>query len=270
MDFVCPKCKGVLKIHENNVKKCSQNHSYDRAKQGYYNFLVGRGGIHGDNQDMVLARRKFLEFGYYAPLRERICDTVAGVMPKNGALLDLGAGEGYYTSKVEETLYQRDGRSNVLAFDISKVAMARLSSLNKRISAAVASSYDIPLPDESIDLGLNIFSPLAISETLRVLKRGGYFLMVFPDVMHLYGLKSAIYDKPYKNEPNDTKLDGFELIKDEALSYDVSLKGTEEISSLFMMTPYAYRTPPERRAAILSLETLTTEVAFRIVLYRKL
>ena len=107
MDFVCPKCKGEL-VLDTNTKKCKNNHSYDRAKAGYYNLLLGAGGgTHGDNAEMVLARREFLSRGYYAPLANRLADLVCAHTAAGGCVLDAGCGEGYYTDKVETGLRDR-------------------------------------------------------------------------------------------------------------------------------------------------------------------
>lgn len=271
MDFVCPICRGALTVGENLTKRCAMGHSYDRSRAGYYNLLVGVGaGNHGDNREMLEARRAFLGAGYYAPLAERIADTVLSLTPRGGTVLDNGAGEGYYTDKIECALHERDGASSVLAFDISKDAAKYIARANSRLSVAVASSYSMPVADGSIDTAVTVFSPLAREELLRVLRRGGKLVLVFPDELHLFGLKSAIYDNPYKNKPQSTELDGFKLLSDEALDYEVELKTNEDVRSLFMMTPYAYRTPRESRERVLSMESLTTSVNFRIVSYEKI
>ena len=93
--------------------------------------------------------------------------------------------------------------------------------------------------------------------------------MVFPDEMHLFGLKDKLYDEPYKNRPEDTSIQGLCVISDVSLEYDIFLSTSDEINSLFMMTPYAYRTPPEKRRLLNELDSLKTQVAFRIVLYKK-
>ena len=49
----------------------------------------------------------------------------------------------------------------------------------------------------------------------------------------------------------------------------LELLDAEAIKSLFMMTPYAYRTGARERDRLYSLETLTTEVDFRIFVYKK-
>ena len=121
----------------------------------------------------------------------------------------------------------------------------------------------------SVDLAAAVFAPLAREEIHRVLRPSGKFLMVFPDDMHLYGLKSALYSTPYKNKPEPTELEGFSVISDEVLSYELELTSAEDIKNLFMMTPYAYRTPKEGRERLLSRTELVTEVAFRILVYEK-
>lgn len=270
MHFSCPNCGGKLNKLD-KVALCENGHSFDRARGGYYNLLVGNtGGVHGDNKDMVLARRAFLGAGYYAPLVRYLIFQVLEYTPEGGCLLDAGAGEGYYTDHIERALYDRDGISDVTAYDISKDAVREISKKNPRISLAVAGSYHMPIADGEFDTVINTFSPLALEETRRVLKTGGHFIMAIPGEMHLFDLKSVIYDTPYKNEVADTHLEGFELVEDEPLTYKFSLDSPEKIQSLFMMTPYAYRTRLSDRAKVFALETLECTADFRIFVYKKL
>ena len=127
----------------------------------------------------------------------------------------------------------------------------------------------MPIADGAFDTLINTFSPLAIDETRRVLKSGGYFIMAIPDEMHLYDLKEVIYDTPYKNVVADTALEGFELVLDEPLHYSFYLKNPEEISSLFMMTPYAYRTKPSDKEKVKALNSLECRANFRTLVYKK-
>lgn len=270
MDFACPKCKGKM-ILDGNTKKCYNGHSYDRAKAGYYNLLLGvGGGTHGDNAEMVEARRTFLSRGHYEPLADRLSELVASLTPKNGCVLDAGCGEGYYTDKIERAFKERSSVSNVLAFDISRDAVKNAVKRNRNISYAVATAYDMPLSDSSVDVVFNAFSPLAIDEVRRVLRTGGSFVMVYPGREHLFGLKSVIYKTPYKNEPQDTSLSGFKLVSHDILSYELKLCTKEDIHSLFMMTPYAYRTSRDDRERVLSLSEVSTEVEFVIDVYEKI
>ena len=269
MNYICPICRGALSALGTSAG-CPSGHSFDRAAAGYYNLLVGRGaGNHGDNPEMLKARAAFLESGHYSPLATRISELVLEYTARGGILLDVGCGEGYYTDTVERALSLRDGESSVLAFDISKDAARRAAKRNKNISVAVASAYAMPLADGSTDTVLNIFSPLALPEVTRVLRTGGKFIMAFPAEEHLFGLKAAVYDTPYKNKPESPELEGLDLIAVERVHYTLSLRSAEEINALFMMTPYAYRTPPESRARLLSMSSLETEVEFVVFVYQK-
>ncbi len=268
MLFICPKCSGKLN-NDGSRLVCPSGHSYDRARENYFNLLLSSGGIHGDNKEMVEARRRFLCRGYYRPLAEKICSELLSLTEKVPNILDSGSGEGYYTDIAENALIARDGETSVYAFDISKDAVKAAAKKNKRINYAVASAYHQPFGDESFDLVYNVFSPLAVEEVKRVLKPQGYFIMAIPDEDHLLELKARIYDTPYKNTVEDTEIEGFELIKNEPLHYDMSLETKEDLSSLFKMTPYAYRTKKENADRILELDRLKVSAHFRILVYRK-
>lgn len=270
MRFICPNCKEKLHILDNRAV-CSRGHSFDRARGGYYNLLLSNtGGAHGDNKEMVLARRSFLADGFYLPLASHLAERALSVTPHGGLLLDAGAGEGYYTDIIERALFQRDGKSDVSAFDISKAAVREIHRKNPRITTAVAGSYHMPVTDCEFDTVINTFSPLALSETLRVIKQGGAFIMAIPGEMHLFELKSVIYDTPYKNTVADPTLQGFELIEDKPITYKMQLDTPERVNNLFMMTPYAYRTKPDDKKKVKSLKNLECTADFRTFVYKKL
>ena len=269
MLFSCPKCNLPLTELDGRCA-CPSGHSYDRARGGYYNLLLTCiRGNHGDNRDMVVARRAFLSAGYYSPLASAIASAVLEHTPAGGALLDAGCGEGYYTDTVERALFSRDGATRVAGFDISRDAIKAASGKNPRISLAVAGSYHMPVPDASIDTLINVFSPLALAETHRVLRDGGCFIMAIPGEEHLYDLKAVIYDTPYKNTVDDTALDGFTLVDDRHVGYTMHLDSSSTVMNLFAMTPYAYRTRPENAARVAALPSLDCTADFRVLIYRK-
>lgn len=267
MIYQCPVCSEKLNREEKRLV-CPKNHSFDLSKEGYCNLLFG-GGDHGDNKEMVLARRAFLSKGYYSPLAEKIASTVEKHARPFATVLDSGCGEGYYTDTVEKRLSERDAATNLYGFDISKDAVKAAAKRNKSISLSVASAYRQPYRDGSVDVIYNVFSPLAIDEVKRVLSKDGVFIMAIPDELHLYELKAKVYDNPYKNTVADTEIQGFELLSNEPVHYTMELSSKEDIISLFGMTPYAYRTKKENADRLLSLDSLAVSAHFRILIYRK-
>ncbi len=268
MQFLCPKCREKL-TERDGCAVCPSGHSYDRCRAGYYNLLLSnKTTVHGDNKAMIRARTDFLERGFYRPLADAVADAVLTRTPATPRVLDAGAGEGYYTDTFERALRLRDGESTVTAFDISKDAVREAARRNPNISLAVASSYSMPVESDSQDAIINIFSPLAIDETRRALRCGGIFVMAIPDSDHLFELKAAIYDTPYKNTVADTALEGFSLLSDTELRYNMPLD-RESLLSLFAMTPYAYRTSPANAARINALDRLDCTAHFRVLVYEK-
>lgn len=333
-DFVCPKCRGAL-VGDLGVKRCASGHTYDRARAGYYNLLLGSGGDHGDNKMMVESRRAFLADGHYSPLADRISalvtafaleaanrakatghdiessaqpltaahftpDTVAAVSTPDGSdtptdreerevhlpttptdkegreayvptVLDCGCGEGYYTSRICSALDGALGTEgySMLAFDISRDAARLAAKACKSASVAVASCYSIPVADGVIDVAMNVFSPLAPREIHRALTDGGLYIVAYPGEDHLFDLKAAIYDNPYKNQPESKAPDGFTLRSRERIFYEIDLDSNEKIKALFSMTPYAYRTGKKERDRLDDLAKLHTRVEFFIDVYEK-
>lgn len=269
MDFVCPKCRAALTL-DGNAKKCENGHSFDRARAGYYNLLLGSaGGVHGDNREMVEARRRFLSADNYLPLARRLGELAAEYSAEGGAILDCGCGEGYYTAKIYAALSASLKAFDLLAFDISRDAVRLAARTCPSASFAVASCYNLPIADGAVDLAFNIFSPLAPEEIRRVLKVGGRYVVAYPDAYHLYELKAAIYDTPYKNEPATDSPSGFSLLKRERVAYTLTLDSPDAVRDLFMMTPYAYRTGKKERERLEKLQKLATRVEFLIDIYEK-
>ena len=268
MIFKCPICRGELSAAGGSAR-CARGHSFDKSRYGYYNLLVGRGGAHGDNKEMVNARREFLSSGAYMPLALRVAALAAEHTPDGSVLLDAGSGEGYYTAAVREALISSGKGCKVLAFDISRDAVRECARRGAADEYAVASSYAIPLADASVGCVINVFSPLAIDEMRRIIPAGGRFIMAIPGEEHLFGLKAKIYDTPYKNKVEDTDIEGFRLVGSECVRYPLVLDSAERVRSLFMMTPYAYRTGSEGRARVMALDRLECEAHFIILVYER-
>ncbi len=265
MIFVCPKCKEKLEKSGNSYK-CPNSHSFDIAKSGYVNLLLGsKGGNHGDNKLMAVSRRDFLNKGYYEKFADELVKTVKEFSKPHDLLIDCGCGEGYYTARIADNVKN----ITVSGFDISKNAIAMAAKRSKNISLAVASSFSIPLVDETADILLEIFSPHSESEFKRILKKGGYMIMAIPLENHLYSLKRAVYDRAYKNSVNGFGIDGFELVKNTEVKYTAHIDSNDDIKNLFMMTPYYYKTGEKEQERLNTLQELSVELEFSILVYKK-
>lgn len=263
----CPVCGDVLR-DEGKSLKCGRGHCYDRAKQGYVNLLMSNAASakrHGDDREMVQSRRSFLEKGYYAPLLELIRSKCVRYLSADCEILDAGCGEGYYTAGIKSALPQ----SSVTGIDISRDAIIEAARRRAGIELAVASVSAMPVQDLSCGAVLSIFAPDAPEEFRRVLKRGGLLVRAVPLEEHLFGLKRAVYDEPYLNPPAEYAPEGFRLIERAELRYTLRLAGNEDITALFRMTPYYYKTGRADQEKLKALTSLETEAAFCVFLYEK-
>ena len=256
LNFCCPVCKEELKL-DGRTYRCINNHCFDCAKQGYVNLLQSnksKSKRHGDDKLMIEARTEFLNTDSYKPLCDLMCELLQKYIPQNACVLDAGCGDCYYTEKIEKALADKN-------------AAAKRS---KNIRLAVASVFALPTADFSCDAVLNVFSPFAPEEYNRVLKRGGVLLRVIPLENHLFSLKKAVYDNPLKNPKENTDIDGFILAESKELKYSITLDDNREIESLFKMTPYYYKTSRTDQQKLEKLNSLTTEIEFCVLVYKKL
>ncbi len=266
--FVCPICKNKL-VRENGSYKCENSHTFDIAKSGYVNLLTNdkmNSKTPGDSKEMVVSRRDFLLKGHYDPLKKELANVARSfVSGENPVYFDAGCGTAYYTKEVAESLIS----PKVSGVDISKNAVNISAKYLKSGKFAVASVYDLPLKDESVDLITNVFSPMADREYFRVLKKGGHLLYVVPAPKHLFNLKTLLYDTPYLNSEEETHYEGFREVKKIKVEFELNLEKSEDILSLFTMTPYFWRTPIGAQEKILSTPSLTDTASFYILVFEK-
>lgn len=260
--FVCPICQNNLLRKERSLV-CENRHTFDIAKEGHVNLLRTAGSLHGDNRQMVNARRSFLDKGYYSHLKEAVQTTVERYVT-SGSLLDSGCGEGYYTEGLTAN------RSlSVYGIDISSRAAALAAKKPNIQGVAVASAYALPVATHSCDAVTNIFSPFCREEFERVLKSGGYLFNVIPAEKHLWELKAAVYDNPYENKLNPIETEGFDFIEKIAIERKITLPSHDDIASLMMMTPYFYRTSREGHARAEALSSIELSASFYLLVYQK-
>ncbi len=264
--FLCPVCGEKLKEHEKGAV-CVKGHSFDKAKSGYINLLPNNlpKGNHGDNKLMIKARHDFLEKGYYLPLRDKLCEVIKKYTDRSPVIIDAGCGEGWYTKGVFDFL--RD--AEILAVDISKDAMKIAAKREKQIKCAAASVFHLPIADGCADVCLSVFSPLCEDEFHRVLKNGGYFIYVIPAENHLWSLKKAIYDKPYKNDVKPYEMKNFLFMEKVSTDGIMKMSSEDDVKNLFLMTPYYYKTSEQDAKKLFRFPPEKIEYSFEILIFKK-
>lgn len=260
--------------------RCSNNHCFDIAKQGYVNLLPVQNKKSldpGDSQVMIQARRQFLDSGAYAPLGHALAEKVGELSTKNNALsiLDAGCGEGYYLNTVCNSLLAARPELALTAtgLDISKWAVRATRSRNVGLNGLVASNRQIPLPDNSQDILLCTFGFPVFSEFQRVVKAGGHIIMVDPGPEHLIELRQQIYEDVKRSPPSSLSAgisNEWQLSSERSLQFTTPVLSAELFEQLLIMTPHLYRASKagRERAAKLEQLALSADVSIRVISHR--
>ena len=239
---------------------CENKHQFDYSKEGYVNLLpvqFKKSLNPGDDKEMVLARRRFLELNHYDFLRQALLKQLKLHQPK--AIVDLGCGEGYYTSYLASELTDCE----VYGVDISKDAIRYSAKRSKQVHYCVATNSRTPFSDQQFDLILNVFAPLVGKECNRLLNKNGLIISAAPGQKHLVELKQAIYDEVELHQ-EATPPEGFRLKESTNISQQLTLISSEEINDLLTMTPFGWKIVPEKKQQLLSNQTFDVTLSFDI------
>ncbi|EOG1806825.1 putative RNA methyltransferase [Acinetobacter baumannii] len=264
-NLMCPVCRQRLEL-VSKTWRCEQGHSYDIAKQGYVNLHVVQhkhSKNPGDTPESVDARRAFLQGGYYQPLQQAVVHLLKDLKAK--MVLDIGCGEGYYTSAMQQVVEQ------CIGVDIAKNAVQRAAKLNDKVTWVVGTGATLPVIDQSMDVCTSLFSPIPQTEILRVLKDDGYLIVVTPATDHLYAMREALFEQVNPHTPQkfvEQLQDLFELKEQQVIDAPLVLD-QQALKNLIAMTPCAYKASPERRMQLEQKAHLQVTASFQIYLFQK-
>lgn len=286
--LICPVCAKALARSESvNSVVCANGHLFDFAKQGYLNLLLSqhkKSKQPGDTAEMVQARSAFLNTGFYQGIADfLIKQCLPGCLPvqieqrahtAGFHYCDLACGEGFYTHQIHEFLGGRltDCKPASSGIDISSPAIKAACRRDRNIQWLIASLARVPLTDHSQDLVTGLFFHFDLLEIQRILKAGGFFVMLTTGPKHLIELREVIYDtiKP------ETEKDFSKTEQDLALEHQQTLHYTEQkhltgsnrILDLLSMTPHYWRCKPEKRQSLEALQELTLTLDIQIDIFR--
>ena len=266
MRLRCPNCGNALEKQE-KAYICPKGHSFDIARQGYVNLLTvqQKHSLNpGDTREQVLSRRVFLEEGYYAPICGALIEEAKN-LGISGPVLDIGCGEGYYSSRLAEAL-----DAELVGLDISKEAVRCAAAKYKGPTWLTATAAHIPVEEESVQLITSLFALTLPEEFKRVLRKDGYYFQVLAAQDHLLGLKSIIYPElKFKDKDTVPSLPGFELAKSVPIRFTFTVEG-QQVQNLFSMTPHVFRIGKEGAENLRKTETLTDTASCVLNVYRPL
>ena len=236
----CPVCRSPLSSAADagpavpvKALVCAAGHSFDAAKQGYFNFLVGKGtAFEADTAEMVAARFSFLDGGHYRPLADAVAAAVVPFLPRDAAtVLDSGTGTGHYLRVLLDAAAAATARVTAIGLDISKFALRRAARLNPEATNLVCDVWQrLPVADDAVDVITVIFAPRNPPEFARVLRPGGLLVVVTPRTGHLAAIAGQ------------TGMLGIEEGKDdrlvEAMSGQFSLESVRDLDLPLVLAPH--------------------------------
>jgi 23S rRNA (guanine745-N1)-methyltransferase len=274
MLYLCPVCRDPLHLHQSRKSyNCRNRHSFDLAKEGYLNLLPVQhkhSKEPGDSKEMMLARREFLEAGYYETMTKALAMIIDANITEGRAirLLDLGCGEGYYGRKIACSCKHKS-QISVHGIDIAKFAIAAAAKKQPEARFVVGSSNRLPYTDQYFDFVLRVFAPSDENELKRVLKPSGYLLTVTPGPRHLWQLKEFIYAEVMEHALESQLPQGFERLVVERISYKITPNPRQRMA-LLQMTPFAWRANESVQQALTSVAELEIETDFILTLSVKI
>lgn len=278
----CPVCRTPL-LNSADGYQCSNNHTFDAAREGYVNVLLShkkKSKEPGDSKEMIRSRRRFLDLGLYDRISDGINEAVADHLSGPGSeldynILDAGCGEGFYLKRLKKFLAQRPGTpvpNEYYGVDISKFAIHQATQRDRTMSWFVASIVDLPFAQASLDMVLNVFSPADFPEFSRALRKTGRLLVVSPGLRHLNGLREIIYPETREHAPSTIceEVKGlFSLYTERRINYQLELKSREAIMDLLAMTPYFWNIDRKTKSKVEALDRLALDVDVELRVFKK-
>jgi 23S rRNA (guanine745-N1)-methyltransferase len=270
-NLACPIDGQPIQTH-GAQRRCAAGHSFDKAREGYCNFLVVQHKASrdpGDSKHMVAARRRFLDAGHFEPIADLVFDAVRNILkPMVGIafnIVDAGCGEGYYLDHLGRlaAASPQAGTLGLAGIDVSKWAVKAAARRKASATWLVANNRIPPFLDGSVDVVLCLFGFPIWEGFKKIQKPGGHVLLVDPATDHLLELREIIYPTVKRSPPPtlaQAEAAGYVPKYEQELCLALSLTDAEAIQDLLAMTPHAHRIRQDRRQALAGLNTLSVTV----------
>jgi 23S rRNA (guanine745-N1)-methyltransferase len=263
--YLCPLCQQALRLTDKTYS-CSNRHSFDQAKQGYVNLLpvqFKHSKAPGDNKNMVVARRAFLDKHFYQPLVDKMLELYQQYSNPNFPLLDAGCGEGFYTHQ------HKTETNQVYGVDIAKETIKIAAKRYQDCHFSVGTLSKLSFSDNYFGWLTSVYAPILEDEFTRIMQKDGYLLTVTPAEQHLFELKELIYQQPNKHDITKAPIQHLTLIEEQKLTYKMNFEHSDDVLNLLAMTPFAFKASKELLEEIKIMNKFACQADFILRLYQK-
>lgn len=263
--YKCPLCETALQAQGRSLL-CENKHCFDYAKDGYVNLhpVHEKNSLQpGDSKEMLAARQRFLNAGYYQPLAEEIHQLINQLNGSPCNILDIGCGEGFYLQALKSLLQSKpNSHSPTLSgLDISKEGVRKAAKRKTGAQLSVASAFKLPYFESSFDLVFSVFAPIDLDEVSRVLKPQGHLVAVGPHEQHLRELAEKIYDSAQDHSQSLENLKShkrFDVIDEKRLTQTTPINNEHRLD-LLKMTPYYWQAQSQAGFNLDDLQHITID-----------
>ncbi|WP_068783594.1 putative RNA methyltransferase [Paenibacillus phocaensis] len=269
----CPVCGGPFLPINSLSLVCAQGHTFDRAKQGYFNLTTRPAQGHYDKELFAARRRIITGSGLYSPMHETIAQRLANCgdpSVSGGLMVDMGCGEGSHLRSILHGVGRSDGFG--LGIDLSKEGIRMAARRDADELWLVADLAQAPLRDQSAQGILNLLSPANYQEFKRILAPEGVLVKVVPGSDYLRELRETLYVGSRRKEYSNANIvslfrQHFSRMEVVHLKYRQRLEA-EELRDLVRMSPLAWSAEPTKIAAFTNRDHAEITVDVNLLLGR--
>ncbi len=267
--MTCPICHSNLAWADNQVR-CSNNHSFDLAKQGYINLAPNHQEAHYNSQLFAARQRIMDQAQLYAGIYDQILDLLAqkGIaFDQADKIIDLGTGEGTHLHQLINHWHSRlDSPSqgpHPLGLDLAKDGILSAAKHYTNALWVVADLSQLPFKDGRVDGALTILSPSNYPALNKALADQGWFIKIIPGPHYLKELRAIVLDEADQRQDSSASITKFKAAFDNFgqthFESHVPLN-KEQMADLVAMTPLMWHASEEEIATAQALTAITIDL----------
>ncbi|MFK7736567.1 MAG: methyltransferase domain-containing protein [Pirellulaceae bacterium] len=272
-------CTRPLRLVDSCLR-CDANHSFDRAKYGYWSLLQPqdrKSVTPGDCDEAVDARRDWLSFGHMAGLieliRTELLRDVQSVTASDSdarpvCVADLGCGEGAFSQSV----FRDQPNHHFIGLELSKRAL-RYAARSWPQATWVLANADrtLPLRDGSCNVVTSFFGRRPVDEIKRVLHSSGVCIVAVPGENDLIQLREKAQSQGIRRNRIQQIVDqfsaaGLKLRRQQLWEHEVVLN-RDAMMTAMRMTYRAARHSQRDRLAAESIDGLPLTLAADLMVF---